>query len=328
MQNIVPFCRECGSKVEDDWVACPKCGSKMVPTSTNQNDGSSDMKTTANTVIEKSEEKPNSSNIALLLLAIMFMVILIPGEADMSLLSWGDEDCDFPTSSTGNSILDQAINEGSESYESYCSKKKATLFFCVLIIIACIAINFNTSKSKQTQRLSNQIENVNLQLQEKNPEEVREEALRKEALRKEANEKKKEKRERWKQRDKQRKNKPIVYYSIFGFKIILFYLFTALLISLIGINLEETEYSSLTLQLILFVTILFSMISVEYNDKKAGPKHRRKASQISEEDIEGEEEKFACEECGHCPVMESDSTCPNCGAIFEDDGIVSSISPF
>ena len=181
MQNIVPFCRECGSKVEEDWVACPKCGSKTVPTSTNQNDGSSDMKTTANTVIEKSEEKPNSSNIALLLLAIMFMVILIPGEADMSLLSWGDEDCDFPTSSTGNSILDQAINEGSESYESYCSKKKATLFFCVLIIIACIVIIFNTSKSKQTQRLSNQIENVNLQLQEKTSEEVREEALRKEA---------------------------------------------------------------------------------------------------------------------------------------------------
>jgi hypothetical protein len=192
MQNIVPFCRECGSKVEEDWVACPKCGSKTVPTSTNQNDGSSDMKTTVNTVIEKSDEKPNSSNIALLLLVIMFMVILIPGEADMSLLSWGDENCDVSFSSTGNSNVDQILNEGSESYESYCSKKKATLFFCVLIIIACISV------------------------------------------------------------------------------------------------------------------------------------HRKKPPQISEEDIEGEEEKFACEECGHCPVMESDSTCPNCGAMFEDDDIASS----
>jgi len=34
---------------------------------------------------------------------------------------------------------------------------------------------------------------------------------------------------------------------------------------------------------------------------------------------EDDEEKFACEACGHYPVMESDPACPNCGAQFEDD---------
>ena len=38
-----------------------------------------------------------------------------------------------------------------------------------------------------------------------------------------------------------------------------------------------------------------------------------------EEEVEDEEEKFACEACGHYPVMESDPACPNCGAMFEDD---------
>ncbi len=35
---------------------------------------------------------------------------------------------------------------------------------------------------------------------------------------------------------------------------------------------------------------------------------------------EDEEEKFACEACSHYPVMDSDPACPNCGAVFEDDG--------
>jgi Zn finger protein HypA/HybF involved in hydrogenase expression len=38
-----------------------------------------------------------------------------------------------------------------------------------------------------------------------------------------------------------------------------------------------------------------------------------------EVEIEDEEEKFACEACGHFPVMESDPACPSCGAMFEDD---------
>nr|MBC8518763.1 zinc ribbon domain-containing protein [Euryarchaeota archaeon] len=38
-----------------------------------------------------------------------------------------------------------------------------------------------------------------------------------------------------------------------------------------------------------------------------------------EEEVEDEEEKFACEACGHYPVMESDPACPNCGAMFEED---------
>ena len=38
-----------------------------------------------------------------------------------------------------------------------------------------------------------------------------------------------------------------------------------------------------------------------------------------EEEVEDDEEKFACEACGHYPVMESDPACPNCGAMFEDD---------
>lgn len=38
-----------------------------------------------------------------------------------------------------------------------------------------------------------------------------------------------------------------------------------------------------------------------------------------EEEVEDEEEKFACEACGHYPVMESDPACSSCGAMFEDD---------
>jgi len=38
-----------------------------------------------------------------------------------------------------------------------------------------------------------------------------------------------------------------------------------------------------------------------------------------EVEAEDEEEKFACEACGHYPVMESDPACPHCGAMFEDD---------
>ncbi len=38
-----------------------------------------------------------------------------------------------------------------------------------------------------------------------------------------------------------------------------------------------------------------------------------------DEPEEDDEEKFACEACGHYPVMDSDPACPNCGAVFEED---------
>ncbi|DAC48832.1 MAG TPA: hypothetical protein HA340_06265, partial [Candidatus Thalassarchaeaceae archaeon] len=38
-----------------------------------------------------------------------------------------------------------------------------------------------------------------------------------------------------------------------------------------------------------------------------------------DEPEEDDEEKFACEACGHYPVKDSDPACPNCGAVFEDD---------
>ncbi len=38
-----------------------------------------------------------------------------------------------------------------------------------------------------------------------------------------------------------------------------------------------------------------------------------------EADLEDDEDLFACDDCGHYPIRESDSSCPGCGAQFIDD---------
>ena len=37
------------------------------------------------------------------------------------------------------------------------------------------------------------------------------------------------------------------------------------------------------------------------------------------DDAGSDEEQFACDDCGHYPILESDSSCPGCGAQFVDD---------
>ncbi len=37
------------------------------------------------------------------------------------------------------------------------------------------------------------------------------------------------------------------------------------------------------------------------------------------DDVDSDEEQFACDDCGHYPILESDSSCPGCGAQFVDD---------
>ena len=38
-----------------------------------------------------------------------------------------------------------------------------------------------------------------------------------------------------------------------------------------------------------------------------------------DDDYDDDEELFACDDCGHYPIRESDSSCPGCGAQFIDD---------
>ena len=43
--------------------------------------------------------------------------------------------------------------------------------------------------------------------------------------------------------------------------------------------------------------------------------------------VEDDEDLFACDDCGHYPIRESDSSCPGCGAQFIDDEIDDSPAP-
>jgi len=203
----VPFCRDCGFEVQEDWVACPKCGELSSPISSRAN-------TTKEIQHRNSKEKPTKSKtVVYVIIGLMLFLIIYPGEGNVSLLEWADETCRIQPSQTGNPELDSIIDASVTGYQDYCMKKKASFFFYVIILIACILYLSVDDKKTQEKKSKKENEKKNIALEEKN---IVEEAkkLRKNKQRKKAN-------KRWAVREKSRQNNPLRYYSILTIKAII-----------------------------------------------------------------------------------------------------------
>lgn len=159
----MPYCRDCGFEVEEEWVACPKCGSAI---------SSSPVEEEATVAVSESEsQEQQGRTLKIMLIGLIFILcfaIVNPGDSGMSLIEWAGEECNISSS----------IGPYGEELDSYCKKKHSQLTFYSLIIVICIVslmrMNREPEKARERREEEEEIRGQKNEEEQKRLDELRE----------------------------------------------------------------------------------------------------------------------------------------------------------
>ena len=140
----MPFCRECGKEVEDDWASCPFCSQPIqVSDSNSEQDSKSQNGVTGEVVVVNQTDNTMLWNVCVI--AITLAIVFWPhGPFGLNLLDYASADCEW-----SDDFLEDDLGLTFDEYEDDCNHQKTQvlIFLFVILFIAVVVLLLINNRS-------------------------------------------------------------------------------------------------------------------------------------------------------------------------------------